>query len=116
MVLAILLRFITQVLRKLAKYKKPTATAWFGDVENTVSPYMDPRVWTEARDNYGVNFRHGGSANFVFADGHAAAQSSQETTTLANTGWTDCYKNSIFWIPLAPYEYWTSPFQAFYHY
>ncbi len=88
---------------KVNQYKSPSASVWVGDIYGdraaSHSPYMDTRVWDGTL--YGVYFRHGNNmANFVFADGHAAAKSFGEVPNTDNPGWTNSRENTIFWNPI----------------
>ena len=98
--------------RKIARYKKPTRTVWLGDINVADAPggskagAMDSTaVW--ASDNYGVQFRHGSMANFLFADGHTKAKSRGEVpNTVTGGGWTASRYHNIFWNPLWPNYPW----------
>ena len=93
--------------RKLTRYKKPTRTVWLGDIKTIVgAAAMDTtKVW--AAGNYGVNFRHGSNANFLFADGHVKAKTTGEVpNTTTGGGWTASRYNNIFWNPLWPDYAW----------
>jgi prepilin-type processing-associated H-X9-DG protein/prepilin-type N-terminal cleavage/methylation domain-containing protein len=89
--------------RKLIRYKKPTQSVWLGDIMNSAAGAMDTEVW--AAGNYGVKYRHGSNANFLFADGHVSAKSKNEVPQRA-LGWSASRYNNIFWNPLWPNYPW----------
>ena len=53
---------------KVSKYKRPSRSVWVGDIQSLYG-YMTPRTFDTNRAHYGVKFRHGNSANFIFAEG-----------------------------------------------
>lgn len=92
---------------KISKYKKPSRSVLLGENQTTLSPYLTPRVWDLATGTtlYGVNFRHGNSANFLFADGHAASKKFGEVPNYTSPGYTRSREQTIFWNPIYPGPY-----------
>jgi len=84
---------------KINQYRKPSETAWVGDVE-CQTPYMDTRIWDTDVAHYGVKFRHSNKANFVFADGHAGTKSFAEVPNTISPGYTAAREQTTFWNPL----------------
>jgi prepilin-type N-terminal cleavage/methylation domain-containing protein/prepilin-type processing-associated H-X9-DG protein len=100
--------------RKLSNFRKSSSSALLGDIDDLGSaqgPIMYWRQsWTPATATgwgYPVKFRHGGngtrfsgaSANFLFADGHAAAKTWNEVPVRDRDGWTAKHLK-YFWDPI----------------
>ena len=84
---------------KVSRYVSPTESVWVGDVE-CKTPYMDTRLWDDDVTHYGVKFRHGSRANFIFADGHASPKQFEEVPNTVSPGYTNAREKTIFWNPL----------------
>jgi prepilin-type processing-associated H-X9-DG protein/prepilin-type N-terminal cleavage/methylation domain-containing protein len=78
--------------RKLARFKKPSRSAVFGDAGGT-NPLMYVSGFLPGYAGAAV-FRHSGAANFSFADGHAAPKKQNEVPR----DWGP--ENYIMWNPL----------------
>ncbi len=78
-------------LRKQSKYKSPSRTGIFGDTYGT-----SPVMYVGGANNYASMpfFRHSGSANFSFADGHIARVDRNDVP------WNWNPDRYIFWNPL----------------
>lgn len=85
--------------RKTTMYKKPSRSIWIGESETTTGPYLQPDIWNSP-SGYAVKFRHAGSCNFIFADGHAAAKKFGEVPNSSTHGWTNSRERTIFWNPI----------------
>ncbi|MCF6177036.1 MAG: prepilin-type N-terminal cleavage/methylation domain-containing protein [Victivallaceae bacterium] len=94
--------------RNTSKYKKPSRSVWVGDIQSKAG-YMDTRIFDPTNlAYYGVKFRHGNSANFMFADGHVAAKKFGEVPNPTSaSGYSRSRDQTIFWNPIygGPYIY-----------
>ena len=79
---------------KLSRYRKPSKTAWLGDIKCSISAFMNAASFdsTNVGKVYPINYRHSNAANFVFADGHVASRRKGEVPTSGPT-------TKIFWNP-----------------
>jgi prepilin-type processing-associated H-X9-DG protein/prepilin-type N-terminal cleavage/methylation domain-containing protein len=93
--------------RKLTRYKKITQTALIGDIRNTnMAAMAGIKVYPLMTNQWAFYLAHNGKANFLFADGHAAAKSLNEIPNGTwGTNWNDlndmtCPRSNIFWNPV----------------
>ncbi len=93
--------------QKVSSYPSPAKSAFFGDIYNTLAPYMNGYKWASTSNNrYGVYFRHSGNgpmdgrANIAFADGHVASKTYSEVpNSTKDGGWTAVIVRNLFWNP-----------------
>jgi prepilin-type processing-associated H-X9-DG protein/prepilin-type N-terminal cleavage/methylation domain-containing protein len=88
--------------RKISQYRKPSRSHILTDVQSSVGPYS--RMTTLAHESstatYRIWYRHGSSANVLFADGHVAAKTKNEIPDQDYPGWSAAMNNTYFWNPV----------------
>jgi prepilin-type processing-associated H-X9-DG protein/prepilin-type N-terminal cleavage/methylation domain-containing protein len=96
---------------KISLYKRPSASFWLSEPETIVGAYAEPRIYatrvSAGTHRYAINFRHGNSANFLFADGHVAPKTFHQVPNETSPGWGRSLDQTIFWNPVygGPYIY-----------
>ena len=98
--------------QKLSSFRKPAKSFIFGDMfadKNSAnqSAYIEGYKWNSSNSSgaHGLFFRHGGNgpmdgtANIVFADGHAGAKRYGEVPNKEKDGWTNAIIKSVEWNP-----------------